>query len=246
MVNRLLRKTLKRLQSDAECGTRKKIVILLRKKSLKTPNMSCKDENIKELLPAYRSQILERQEMIRIEQHLNSCADCREELALLQALSEDEVPDPGEAFWAAIPAHVFRGTQEEKTKKRTFDPARLWSLLATYRLAAAAATVGVLLILAWFTVRQHVKEQDIALSGRYEYSDEIMTSDDVSVGGLDSEELETASIWANAQLASLSDELARSPVSNFFDADVNEELSDLNTKEMERLSDEIEQWKQEG
>ncbi len=208
--------------------------------------MPCRDKNIKDLLPAYRDQVLEQQEMIRIERHLDSCADCRKELALLRALSEDEIPDPGDAFWATMPARVFRGVQQEKARKRTFGPARLWSLLATYRLAAAAATIGVVLILAWFTVRQHGKEQGIALSDRYEFSDEILTSDDTSIGRLDSEELDTASTWASTQLASLSDELARSPVSSFFDADVNEELSDLNTKEMEQVVDKIEQWKEES
>ncbi len=208
--------------------------------------MSCRDKNIKDLLPAYLDQILEQQEMLRIEQHLNSCADCREEVALLRALSGYEIPDPGEAFWAAMPTRVYRGVQEEKTRKRTFDPARLWGLLATYRLAAAAATIGVVLILAWFTVRQHVKQQDVALSERYEFSDEILTSDDASVGRLDSEELETASTWASAQLTPLSDELARSPVSSFFDADVNEELSELNTEEIEQVADKMEQWREES
>ncbi len=208
--------------------------------------MSCKDKNIKDLLPAYRDQILYQQEMIRIEQHLDSCADCREELALLRALSEYEIPDPGEAFWAAMPARVFRGVQEEKGRQRTFGPARLWSHLATYRLAAAAAAIGVVLILAWFTVRQHGKEQGIALSERYEFSDEILTSDDASIGRLDSGELETASTWASAQLTPLSDELARSPVSSFFDADVNEELSELNTKEIEQVADKMEQWREES
>ncbi len=210
--------------------------------------MSCRDKNIKDLLPAYLDQILEQQEMLRIEQHLNSCADCREEVALLRALSGYDIPDPGEAFWAAMPARVYRGLQEEKTRKRAFDPARLLSLLATYRLAAvAAATIGVVLILAWFTVRQHGKEQNIAFSERYEFSDEILASDDVSsVGGLDSEGLETASSWASAQLTPLSDELAHSPVSSFFDADVNEELSELDTAEIERVADKIEQWREES
>ncbi len=208
--------------------------------------MSCRDKNIKDLLPAYRDQVLEQHELLRIEQHLNSCADCRGELALLQALSENEVPDPGEAFWAAMPGRVFRGVQEEKTKKRAFYPSRLWSFLATYRLAATAATIGVVLILAWFTVRQHGKDQDLALSTQYEFSDEIMTSDAVPGVGLDPDDLETAATWANTQLASLSDELARSPVNGIIEADVNEELSDLNTKEIDRLTDKIEQWKQEG
>ncbi len=208
--------------------------------------MSCKDNNIKDLLPVYRERGLEQQELLRIDQHLDSCADCRGELALLQALSEDEIPDPGEAFWAAMPGRVFRAVEEEKTRTWPFNPVRLWSLISSYRLAAAAATIGIVLVLAWFAVRQHGKEQDIALSERYEFSDEIMTSDTVPGVGLDPDELETAATWANTQLASLSEELERSPVNGIIDSDVNEELSDLNAKEVERLADKIEQWKQEG
>ncbi|HUI45251.1 MAG TPA: zf-HC2 domain-containing protein [Nitrospirota bacterium] len=209
--------------------------------------MSCKDTNIKDFLPAYGEQALGQEELLRIEQHLDSCADCRRELALLRALSEDDVPDPGEAFWAAIPGRVFRAVQEEKRGMRSFDPARLWSLLTTYRLAAAAATIGIVLIFAWFTVRQEGKEQVAAHSERYEFSDEMMAADNpLERGGLDPSEWETAAAWANAQLASLSDELARSSVDGIFDADINEELSDLNAREIDHLANKIKQWKEEG
>jgi len=209
-------------------------------------SMSCKDKNIKEFLPAYREEVLDQQELLRIEQHLDSCADCRGELALLRAMSEDDVPDPGEAFWVAIPGRVFRAVQEEKMGIRSFDPARLWNLLTTYRLTAAAATISILLILAWFTVRQEGKSQVTALSNRYELSDEIMATDNPLEGELDPSELETAAAWANAQLTSVSAELARSPDDGFFDAGVNEEISDLDAKEIDHLANEIKQWKEEG
>jgi hypothetical protein len=208
--------------------------------------VSCKDKNIKDFLPAYREQVLDQQELLRIEQHLDSCADCRGELALLRAMSEDDVPDPGEAFWAAIPGRVFRAVQEEKTGMRSFDLARLWSLLTPYRLAAAAATIGIVLILAWFTVRQQGKEQVTAFSDRYELSDEIMATDNPLEEELDPYELETAAAWANAQLASLSDELVYSPVDGIFDSGINEDLSDLDAKEIDHLANKIKQWKEEG
>jgi len=208
--------------------------------------MLCKDKNIKEFLPAYREQALDQQELLRIKRHLDSCADCRGELALLRAMSEDDVPNPGEAFWATIPGRVFRAVQEEKTGMRSFNPARLWNLLTTYRLSATAATMGILLILAWFTVRQPGKEQVTALSDRYELSDEIMATDNPLDGELDPYELENAAAWANVQLASFSDELVRSPVDGIYDAGINEELSDLDAKEIDHLANEIKQWKEEG
>ncbi len=205
--------------------------------------MSCKDKTIQDLLPAYREQVLDMQELLRIEQHLDSCEDCRGEVALLRALSEDGVPDPGEAFWAAMPGHVFRAVQEEKTRKRAFDPVRIWSLLTTYRLAAAAAAIGIVVILAWFPIRQQKKEQDTALSERSEFSDELIAAGNPMDGVLNPEELETAAAWANTQL---SEELAQSPTDGVFDADINEELSDLNTQEIEHLENKIKQWKEEG
>ncbi len=68
----------------------------------------CKDTTIKELLPAYREQALDRTEMLMIENHLASCEDCRNELSLLRMMAEEAVPDPGEAFWAAMPGRVYQ------------------------------------------------------------------------------------------------------------------------------------------
>src|SRR5208337_1442532 len=107
--------------------------------------MPCEDKNIKNLLPAYRDEAFERQEKLRIDQHLESCADCRRELSLLRLLSEDNVPDPGEAFWSTMPTRVHRAVQEEQMQKQPSDFARFWGLLNRHHLTAAAATMGVVL-----------------------------------------------------------------------------------------------------
>jgi hypothetical protein len=210
--------------------------------------MSCEDKNIKDFLPAYRDEALEREEKLRIEHHLDSCADCRRELTLLQLLHEDAVPDPGETFWSTMPARVFRVVQEEQTKKQPSDFARFWGLLNRYRLTAAAATMAFvfIVILSWFTARPPLKGPEASLSERYGNSDDIIVTEAAPVSELNPEELEAVGSWANNQLVSLSEELANTPVNIISEADIHDEIVELNTNQIERLSNMIKQWKQEG
>lgn len=208
--------------------------------------MPCADKNIKDLLPAYRDEALVQQERLRIEQHLDSCADCRSELSLLRLMSEGSVPDPGEAFWSTMPARVYRAVQEEQTKKHSSDFARFWELLTRYRLTAAAATVGIVVILVWFTFRPPGKGQETSLSERYEFSDEIVFADSAPLSELDPEDLDAVGTWANTQLASLSEELASLPANAITDTDIHDEITELNARQIDRLSNIIEHWEQEG
>ncbi len=208
--------------------------------------MPCEDKNIKDLLPAYRDEAFERQEKLLIDQHLESCADCRRELSLLRLLSQDNVPDPGGAFWSTMPARVYRAVQEEQIKKQPSDFARFWGLFNRHRLTAAAAAMCIVLVLAWFTVRTPVKGPEASLSESYRASDEIMATDAEPVSELDPAELEAVGTWANTQMASLSEELANVPVSVINDADIHDEIIELNAKQIKRLSDMLKQWEQEG
>jgi len=81
----------------------------------------CDDKTIKESLPAYREQALDRTENLLIESHLASCDECRTELSLLRLMAEETVPDPGEAFWAAMPDRIYQAVQNSQPKEKSFN-----------------------------------------------------------------------------------------------------------------------------
>ena len=104
---------------------------------------SCTDKTIKDLLPAYREQGLDPQEIDRVRMHLESCGDCCAELSLLGLLAEESAPDPGEAFWLAMPERVHRAVREEKEKKRRFGLSLILDRFILPRWVWTAAAAGV-------------------------------------------------------------------------------------------------------
>jgi hypothetical protein len=212
--------------------------------------MTCHDENIKDLLPAYREQGLDAPELDRVRIHLESCRDCRAELALFGLLSEESVPDPGEEFWAAMPEQVRRAVRERKEEKGHFGLSRVLDWFILPRWAWTAAAAGVVLLVSWVAFRGPLKAPEHTLSAGYEISDALMAadpsgSDPSQISELDRDELDTAAAWAEKELASFARELERGMV-NGADTDLYEELRQLNAKEVEQLSTLVDQWKQEG
>ena len=212
--------------------------------------MTCHDENIKDLLPAYREQGLDAPELDRVRIHLESCGDCRAELALFGLLSEESVPDPGEEFWAAMPEQVRRAVRERKEEKGHFGLSRVLDWFILPRWAWTAAAAGVVLLVSWVAYLGPLKTPERNRSAGYEISDAIMTadpsgSDPSQISELDRDELDTAAAWAEKELASFARELERGMV-NGADTDLYEELRQLNAKEVEQLSTLVDQWKQEG
>ena len=210
--------------------------------------MTCGNNAIQVMLPAYLEQGLDRTEQLRVEQHLAACEDCRAELSLIRMMAEEPVPDPGEAFWATMPDRVHRAVRERKKRKNLFDLAGLRDRLTLTRWIAAAATAGILLSVSWFIMRapQHVPGQ--ALSPGYELADETAAddADAVHMSELDADELKAVEAWAGRQLASLSPEMERALVNSAGETDIYEELSELNAKEMDLLSNKIRDWEREG
>jgi anti-sigma factor RsiW len=98
----------------------------------------CNDKTIKELLPAYLNQALDQAENLMIKSHLASCDECRTELSLLRLMAEEPVPDPGEAFWAAMPDRVYQAVRKRQTNKKTFDLAWFLDRMALPRWIWAA------------------------------------------------------------------------------------------------------------
>lgn len=212
--------------------------------------MTCHDENIKDLLPAYGEQALDQPAMDRVRVHLESCGDCREDLALLGLLAADPVPDPGEAFWKAMPVRVHRAVRRETERKGRSGLSRIRDRFILPRWAWTAAAAGVVLLVSWIAFLAPQRSPERPPSPGYEIAEDIMPSDPsaadpAQVGELDRDELDTAAVWAGNELASISREMDRVTV-NGADTDLYEELRQLNAAEVDRLSTMIEQWKQEG
>jgi anti-sigma factor RsiW len=203
--------------------------------------MKCTDQSIKDLLPAYLDQALDRSEQDRVQKHLEGCDDCRTELSLLRMMSEEPVPDPGEAFWASMPGRVYRGVEAARDKnKGIFDLSWLWGRFILPRWAWAAAAVGIVLVISWVVLRSPQRAPELSLSQDHEVSDEIMVADSsdadtLHLRELDREDLNTVDTWAGKELASIAQDVDQSMVLSS-DTDINEELAELNSAEMERLS----------
>ncbi len=205
----------------------------------------CNDKTIKELLPAYREQALGQAETLMIERHLASCDDCRTELFLMRMMAEETVPDPGEAFWAAMPDRVYQAVQKRHTKKKTFDLSWLLDRMILPRWTWAAATVGTVLIISWFIVSPLQNNMGIPQSQVYESADATMSDGSISISELDQDELSMINTWAGRELMTIARE-AEPILENGRDSDIYEELEDLNAREIERISTMFEQINREG
>jgi len=205
----------------------------------------CNDKTIKELLPAYLDQAHDQAENLMIKSHLASCDECRTELSLLRLMAEEPVPDPGEAFWAAMPDRVYQAVQKRQTNKKTFDLAWFLDRMALPRWIWAASTVGIVLIVSWLIVTPLQKRTEMPQSQGNEFADEAVATWSVSVADLDHDELSTIDSWAGSELASMAQE-AELVLANGRDADIYEAFEDLNAGEIERISKMLEQIRREG
>ena len=207
--------------------------------------MTCRNNTIKELLPAYLEQTLGEDEQLRIKNHLELCEDCRTEISLLRMMIEDKAPDPGEAFWNEIPDRVYRTVQQEKAKRRPCNRSWLAGNIILPRWAFAAASVGVVLVISWLTVSSLQKISTWSLSQGYESSDEIITAGTLPISELDQDQLNTLAGWAGRELAVIVQEVAPIMAHNT-EMDIYDELAELNTREAEQFSHLVEQWEEEG
>jgi len=207
--------------------------------------MKCTNTTIKDLLPAYLERQLDEPERGLVENHLGSCRDCRAEVSLLRMVVEETVPDPGVAFWDAIPGRVYHAVQREKTAKKSSVFGRLFDWMDLPRWGWTAATAVIILILSWFIIRPEPKGPELARLYVYEFIDETGNTESVSLSDLDNSELSTINSWAGAEISSIARE-AGQIVGNGLDADLDEELGDLNEREVQQLSEMLEQIRREG
>ena len=206
----------------------------------------CSNTDIKEMLPAYLEQKLEEERALQVEKHLETCADCRAEIKLLGMMTSEPVPDPGEAFWAAMPERIYRNVQKIQEKKRLIDISNLWNRMLLPRWAWSVVAAGLVLLVTLLIVKPLPKEiSGITPNGDDAAYDESTIMDTPGLTELSQTELEDVSRWADDELASLGNDMADVFISAP-ERDIHEDLSDLNRQEIERLSRKLEELEQEG
>ncbi len=207
--------------------------------------MKCGSRDIKELLPLYGEQALDGDATRRVEQHLETCLDCREELALLRAMASEPVPDPGEAFWSRMPSQVYRQVQEQAEKSRGSRWSGILQGLLMPRWAWASAAVLVIAAAAWLLVRPHPEAPTVASSSGLTLEDEYLPGDTVDIDALGADEIKGVDSWANREMNTLAAE-AGSVMTNGRDANIEEELAELDGRSLERLSRMLDQLRKGG
>ncbi len=215
--------------------------------------MKCRNKDIKELLPLYREQGFDSDDRIRVEGHLATCADCSAELALLGVVAAEEVPDPGEAFWSAMPDRVYHALQAEAGKKgaaKRWDLSRLGEAFALPRWAWATASLGIVAVVAWLVLYPGTQPfeigENIAQLEEPEYPapDEAVTAM-VDLAELASGELDTVAGWADRELSSMTIQVEDTSL-NDDSQDVYEEIGELSSQELEQLRGMLNSMKAEG
>jgi hypothetical protein len=211
--------------------------------------MICRDNTIKELLPLYAAEALDEAAAGLVQAHLSSCPDCQSELALLQALASEPVPDPGQAFWDSIPARVFRAVQEQKLERKGLDLSWLGAPLRLPRWTWAAASLVVVFLVSWIIVisgvrmdRDDTDYQDTALLNSAD------TGGTVSMTELSGSDLDTLNEWAGQELTQIAREAQSvSPNTSLLDLpdDMYEALADMSAPEMDRLNGMLTEYDEE-
>ncbi len=205
--------------------------------------MKCTDETIKDLLPAYIEQGLERTGQERVEQHLKSCADCREELSLLRMMAEDTVPDPGEAFWAEMPNSIYREIRRHKQRKKPASLSDVLGNLFIPRWAWATAAVAVVAVGGFLLYRPATVEMTaLAPTGEEAAYEDIVSTEQPDIAELDGPELDTVAAWVDKEFTAIGEEAATYTGSN---GDIEDEFANLDAKQLERLSKMLDAWKRE-
>jgi hypothetical protein len=208
--------------------------------------MTCKNKDMQTMLPAHLERSLDQESLAGVERHVAVCEDCRTELALLRLMSEETVPDPGEAFWAAMPGRIFREVQAHNQRKASpWLPFGRGMLIIPRRAWAAAA---VLLVAAGMLLLDRPVPLDIARNTLPEngssYGD-LLPVEGIDTAELTDSELDSVDLWATEELALLRDE-----VIDLFrtssDISIDDRLAELDSLELDQLSRMLDTQDEEG
>ena len=208
--------------------------------------MTCKNKEIQALLPAHMEQSLDQESQAGVERHVAVCEDCRTELALLRMMSEEPVPDPGEAFWAAMPGRIFREVDAQKQQQASpWLPFGRGTLIFS-RWAWAAASV--FLVAAVILLLDRPVPLDIAYNTPQEngasYGD-LYPADPVDMAELTDIEIDSVDLWATEELALMRDD-ASDTFRTSTDISLDDRLAELDSQELDQLSRMLDTQDEEG
>ena len=219
--------------------------------------MNCTNKKMKDLLSAYAAEKLEDGELAGVEDHLRNCGDCRAEAELLSMLTEETVPEPGAAFWAAMPDRIYtevlrqNASRSTARRSRRLDVSVLLRALLFPRWSWAASAVVIVLLATVFALNPRLRENAAPLSSGEEYSSEDMNAADaalnhgsINLAELTSSEFDALSAWAGQELSAIALETVPVIVHGW-EVDPYEELAELNGPEIERLSKMLEKLQKE-
>jgi anti-sigma factor RsiW len=206
----------------------------------------CTNKDIQELLPAYLEQALDSDERSRVELHLSRCGECRAEVEILRVLAAEPVPDPGDAFWAAMPGRVKRAMHAEEERKASWWRSSVPLSLTLPRWAWAAAAVMVVAAVSWVLVRPvPVRSSRVAAPSNGTYQNTLTTTDVLELADLSESEVDAVDLWATEELALLQDD-SIDTFRNGADLNLDDRLTELNAEELESLSRMLDSQNEEG
>ena len=207
----------------------------------------CGKNDIKELLAAYKRGTVVGEEQARVEAHLASCEDCRFELTLLQAMTQDTVPDPGDEFWAAMPDRVFQKVRSGQRRSRTMRALRdFFDNLPVRSWAAAGAMAALLIVSGLVLTRSMGKHPEApALSGGDAVYEHGSIDDALDVAALGPDELATADRWADRELFVMVQPAGDSALIAS-GAEFEDEVADLTASQLRKLSSMLASRTREG
>jgi hypothetical protein len=207
--------------------------------------MKCERTDIRELLTERPDDPQARELSPEIELHLVTCAECRADAELLRMLQTEPVPDPGPAFWDALPNRIHRAVRaEQQAGKRKFPLAYLLGLLRSPLVAAAVAASLVLVtasVVIMTTGNKPVISRVEGVPGT------IITADAdeaMPLSEMDQTDLDAVRTWTGAQYTAMGREFF-APAALVSETDLNEELADLQGSEIDRFAGIIDRYGQE-
>ena len=207
----------------------------------------CRNEDMQALLPAYREGSLDSAARGRVEEHLASCADCAEELALLRELAAEPVPDPGEAFWLALPDRVARELRrtEERPERRTLKGLLAGLLLPRWGWAAAAVLIAALA--AWYTAAPKLGGPAATTAKRGAQPQVLVVEEPAGLSGVHPRDVGGLSAWAHRELLAAQKELQEPLLPGpGIENGLEDDIANLDQQQFEELVRKLKAHGQEG
>ena len=161
-------------------------------------------------------------------------------------LAAEPVPNPGEAFWAALPGRVFRAVHSEEQRKQSWWGSRIPLSITLPRWAWTAAAVLIVASVSWLLVRPApVRIARVATPERGAVRTTLTPADALELADLSDIEVDAVDLWATEELALLQDDYL-DIMRNNADMSIDDRLAELNAEELESLSRMLDDKSEEG